>query len=309
MIASLIKSDKIKMKAKIRNTEIFFDITGLQSRFDGKKFVEKPVLFILHGGPGGDQQSNKIHSLALQDVAQLVFIDHRGCGRSKKTFQKDYTLENNIDDVEALRKYLGLERICILGTSYGGMVAQGYAIRYPKQVDKLILAATAPSYRFIEEAKKILKRDGNAKQIAACETLWAGKFKNPKALDKFFKIMGPLYSTSPAKKREKIYGKIHVVWSHEALNEGFGRFLRTFDFVPKLKRISAPTLILGAKKDWIIGPSQTKTLAEHIPNAKLVTFQKSGHLLGLDANSAYISAIKKFLAQKPVKTKSKRKGK
>ena len=72
----------------------------------------------------------------------------------KKTKKSDYTLENNVEDIEALRKHLGLEKICILGTSYGGMVAQGYATRYPKHVEKLILAVTAPSSQFLDEAKK-----------------------------------------------------------------------------------------------------------------------------------------------------------
>src|SRR5258708_8686705 len=114
------------MKAKIRNTEIYFDIAGMQLAPHGKNFVEKPIVFMLHGGPGGDHLRFKQHSLELQDVAQLVFIDHRGCGRSKKTKQSEYTLENNIEDVEALRQHLGLEKIYILGTSYGGIVAQGY---------------------------------------------------------------------------------------------------------------------------------------------------------------------------------------
>src|SRR3990167_9800925 len=167
------------MKAKIRGTEIFFDIAGMQIQPVGQEFVERPVLFLLHGGPGGDHSRFKQHSLELQQAAQLVFIDHRGCGRSKKTRQKDYTLENNIEDVEALRKHLGLEKICLLGTSYGGVVAQGYATRYPKRVEKLILVVTAPSFRFREAAKKILAKRGTPQQIKWCEHLWQGDFKSP----------------------------------------------------------------------------------------------------------------------------------
>ena len=95
------------MKAKVRGTEIFFDIAGMQIAPDkGQNFVERPVLFMLHGGPGGDHSRFKQHSLELAEAAQLVFIDHRGCGRSKKTRQQDYTLENNIEDIEALREIL-----------------------------------------------------------------------------------------------------------------------------------------------------------------------------------------------------------
>ena len=113
------------MKAKIRGTEIYFDIAGMHIEPDGNDLIEKPVLFLIHGGPGGNHIHFKYDSAQLQQYAQLIFIDQRGCGWSKKTKKSDYTLENNIEDIEALRKHLGLKRIAILGTSYGGMVAQG----------------------------------------------------------------------------------------------------------------------------------------------------------------------------------------
>src|SRR5882757_643069 len=108
------------MYANIRGTKIYFDIAGMQLAPKGHDFVERPVLFLLHGGPGSDHLRYKQYTLELQAIAQLVFIDHRGCGYSKQTKASDYTLENNIEDIEALRKHLGLEHICMLGTSYGG---------------------------------------------------------------------------------------------------------------------------------------------------------------------------------------------
>lgn len=283
------------MKAKIRGTEIYFDIAGMEIRPQGKHLIQKPILFLLHGGPGGDHLRFKQHSLELQDAAQLVFIDHRGCGRSKKTKRSDYTLENNIEDIEALRKYFGLERICILGTSYGGMVAQGYAIRYPKNVEKLILVATCPSYQFKEKAQQILQERGNAKQIAFCEHLWNGTFKNHKHVLKFFKSMESLYSTTSKTKRQKSYSKSHTIWSHDAINEGFSGFLRRFNFIPKLKKITAPTLILAGKDDWICPPEQSKIMAEQIRHARLKVFKNCGHAIAVDAHEQYIKLIKRFL--------------
>lgn len=261
------------MKAKIRGTEIYYDVAGMQLAPVGKDFEERPVLFMLHGGPGGDHLRFKQHSLELQNSAQLVFIDHRGCGRSKKTKRSEYTLENNIEDIEALRKHLGLKKICILGTSYGGIVAQGYAIRYPKNVEKLILAVTSPSYRFMEEAKKELAKRGTPEQLKIAKHLWNGTFKNPHHVAQFFKLMDPVYSTK--KKRKKTY-PITTIWSHAAINEGFGGFLRHFDHIPKLKKITCPTLILAGGKDWICSPLQSKILAEKIPHAKLKIFKKLG---------------------------------
>lgn len=283
------------MKAKIRGTEIYFDIAGMQLQPIGNHFVERPVVFMLHGGPGGDHLRFKQHSLALQEVAQLVFIDHRGCGRSKKTKQKEYTLENNVEDIEALRLYLGLARICILGTSYGGMVAQAYATRYPKNLDKLILVATSPSYRFLNEAKKRLQERGTPKQIAFSEHLWNGTFKNHKHIMEFFKIMDSLYSTTMKKNRKKAFSKSMTIWSHEALNEGFKGFLHHYDVIAKLKKITCPTLILAGQEDWICSPAQAKTIAQHIPHSRLKIFKHCGHAIAVDAHAQYIKIIKHFL--------------
>ncbi len=283
------------MKATLRGTEIYFDIAGMQLAPVGKDFIEQPVLFMLHGGPGGDHLGFKRHSLELQDVAQLVFIDHRGCGRSKKSRQSDYSLKNNIEDIEALRKHLGLKKINILGGSYGGIVAQGYAIRYPKHVEKLILSVTMPSYRGLAESKKYLSEFGNAKQMAICEHLWNGTFKDHKHIMQFFKTMDPFYSLTSRKTHKPVFAKTKTIWSHEALNEGFGGFLRHFDFVPQLKKIKCPTLVLGGQDDWICRPSQSRIIAEHIPNAQLKIFRNCGHAIAIDAHDKYIKAIKAFL--------------
>ncbi len=286
------------MKATIRGTELYFDIAGMQLAPEGSDFKERPVLFLLHGGPGGDHLRYKQTVLELQQCAQLVFIDHRGCGRSKKTRRADYTLENNIEDIEALRCHLGLERIALLGTSYGGVVAQGYAIRYPKKVEKLILAVTAPSFRFLEEAKQNIKSLGSPEQIAICEHLWKGSFKNPAHLQRFFQLMEPIYSVKAAKKSKKGFGKGKTVWSHEAINEGFGGFLRHYDYISQLKKIACPTLVLAGAKDWICTPAQSRIIAKHIRAAKLRIFKNCGHALSLDAHQSYIREIKKFLRAK-----------
>lgn len=282
------------MQATIRGAKIYFDIAGMQLAPKGSDFVERPVLFLLHGGPGGDHLRYKQYSLELQDVAQLVFIDHRGCGRSKKTKSSDYTLENNIQDVEALRKHLGLERICLLGTSYGGVVAQGYALCYPQALEKLILVATSPSYRFLAEAKHYLQVHGAPQQIALAKHLWNGSFKNLRQTERFFESMQTMYSVTKPKNKP-VATTVKTVWSYEALNQGFGGFLREFDFIPKLKKIVCPTLVLAGQNDWICSPLQAKTIAKHIPNAQLQIFKNCGHSISIDAHDRYIKAIKKFL--------------
>lgn len=286
------------MKAKIRGTEIFFDVAGVQFEFVKNDLVERPVLFLLHGGPGGDHSGFKHHTVALQDTAQLIFIDHRGCGRSKKTHAREYTLENNIEDIEALRKHLGLEKICILGGSYGGIVAQGYAIRYPQHVAKLVLVVTAPSYRFIKASQAYLNEHGTKEQIAICEDLWKGNFKSLAKVKKFFKLLDPLYSVKARKNKKPLFAGAKVNWSFEALNKGFGGFLRHFDFVPDLHKIRCPTLILAGDQDWICRPDQSREIAKHIPKAKLKIFKNCGHAIAVDAGKKYLDAVRQFIKRK-----------
>ncbi len=290
------------MKATIRGTEIYFDIAGMQIAPNGNELIEKPVLFLIHGGPGSNHIRFKYDSIKLQDYAQLVFIDQRGCGWSKKTKKSDYTLENNIEDIEALRKYLGFQRICVLGISYGGMVAQGYAIRYPKHVEKLILVVTAPSFHFIQNAKETLQKIGTPEQIAVCEKyLWNGTFRNGKDVDHYFNVMDSLYfyhhkkikRIRPSTKKISL-GELKSMVSHDVLNAGFGGFLHDFNFIPKLKKITSPTLILSGQNDWICGPKQSRIMAEHIPHATLKIFKKCGHALTMDANDKYVKELKNF---------------
>lgn len=282
------------MRAKIRGAEIFFDIDGAGFVPDGDRMVERPVLFLLHGGPGGDHASFKTSSAGLRDVAQLVYVDHRGCGRSSAGDPALYTLDNNIDDLDALRENLGLNRICVLGSSYGGMVALGYALRYPERLANLVLVCTAPSYRFIEDARQHVARHGNSDQIRVCQRLWDGSFESLDQLREFYAIMGPMYSTT-YKPDEFEAGWKRGLRSFVALNRGFGDFLRTFDFTERLPEIRCPTLVLAAAHDWICAPRHSQIIAERVPRAHLKVFANSGHMLASDENAAYLQAVRGFL--------------
>lgn len=282
------------MRARIRGAEIYFDVDGAGLVPDGDKMVERPTLFLLHGGPGGDHSSFKASSAALRDVAQLIYVDHRGCGRSSLGDPAEYTLDNNIADLDALRDHLGLERISVLGSSYGGMVALGYALRYPERLANLVLVCTAPSFRFIEDARRHVEQHGTPEQIRVCQRLWSGTFEDLDQLREFYELMGPMYSTTfmPSEfesgwKR----GRRSVV----ALNRGFGDFLRTFDYTDRLHEIRCPTLVLAAAHDWICASQHSQIIAERIPRAHLKIFANSGHMLSSDENAAYLQAVRGFL--------------
>ena len=256
--------------------------------------VEKPVAFVLHGGPGGDHSYYKPSLSPLADKMQLIYVDHRGQGRSARGPRETYTLDNNVEDLEALRQYLGLEKIALLGASYGGMVALSYAVRYPENVSHLLAIVTASHAGFLDRAKEILAERGTDEQKAVAETLWAGSFESDEELRHYFEVMQPLYAQKhdPAASKD---GQERSIFSVDAINEGFSGFLRTYDIRDQLHKITAPTLVIGARHDWICAPEFSEEIASLIPNADLRIFEHSGHSVIGDEHQAFLDVVRGFV--------------
>jgi proline iminopeptidase len=282
------------MFAKIRDTQIYFDIEGSGLVPDGAQMREKPIAFLLHGGPGADHSSYKPTFSALSETMQLVYLDHRGQGRSARGDKSTYTLDNNVEDLEALRQYLGLDKIVVIGGSYGGMVALTYATRYPQHVSKLIAIATVPDFRFLKRAQAILQERGTKEQIAIAQYLWNGSFETEDQLREYFRVMQTLYSVT-AKSDAPQESQSRTILSVDAINVAFGGFLRSYNILSDLPKITAPTLVIGARQDWICPPEFSEDIANVIPNATLCIFENSGHLIRVDEPEALLDAIRHFV--------------
>jgi proline iminopeptidase len=282
------------MRARIRDTEIFFDVEGAALVPDGPRMVERPTAFLLHGGPGGDHSGFKPAFSPLAERMQLVYVDHRGQGRSARGPKETYTLDNNVDDLEALRQHLGLGKVVVIGVSYGGMVALTYASRYPDSVSHLVAVVTSPSYRFLDRAKQIVAERGTEEQKQMTDILWAGAFESDEQLLHYYSVLGPLYSLKfdPAKAAES---RARGIRSVEAINEGFGGFLRTYDVTGELHKITAPTLVIACRHDWICPVDQSEEIARLIPHADLRFFENSSHSVAADEHDALMDVIKGFV--------------
>lgn len=284
------------MFAAIRNTKIYFDVNGMGLAPDGNAMVEHPTAFVIHGGPGGDHSAFKSTFAALTGQMQFVYFDHRGQGRSAKGDPERYTLDENVNDMEALRRHLGLGKIVSIGTSYGGMVAQAHAARFPDAVSHLVLCVTAAHGGFNERAQQIIAATGTPEQKAVCETLWSGGFTNVAQLKHYYQVMGPLYSTTyNAQTAALTAGR--GTNSPEPLNHAFrpGGFIRTFDLRPELHRITAPTLILAGRHDWICAPEFSEEIHALIPGSKLRIFENASHSLRADVPDAMLAEISAFV--------------
>ncbi len=288
------------MYVHIRGTELFFDVDGAALVPDRGRMREKPVAFLIHGGPGGDHSGFKPGFTPLADKMQLVYFDHRGQGRSAKGDPALYTLDENVEDMEALRRHLGLGPIVSIGTSYGGMVAMAHAARYPASVSHLVLIVTAAHGGFIARAQQILKERATAEQIAVCDILWAGGFATSEELRRYYEVMGPLYSrhhdaAAAALTRQR------TINSPEPLNRAFGPggFLRSYDIRPELAHITAPTLILAGRHDWICPPEFSEEIHRLIPGSDLRIFEESSHSIRGDEPEQMRDAIAGFVVYRP----------
>jgi len=263
---------------------------------DGGRMRERPVAFLIHGGPGGDHTGFKPGSSPLAQTMQLVYFDHRGQGRSARGDPALYNLDENVEDMEALRLHLGLGPIVSIGTSYGGMVAMAHAARHPASVSHLILVVTAAHAGFNARARAIIAERGTPEQKAVCAQLWAGELDTVEKLRHYYEVMGPMYSRrfdAAAAKQARERGTL----TPEAINRAFapGGFLQSYDLRPELGRITAPTLILAGRHDWICAPEFSEELHRLIPGSDLRIFEESSHSIRGDEPEALMAAIAGFV--------------
>ena len=141
-----INQRKLEMRIDIGGgVRLFVDVEGPGLVPDGPLMREKPTLICMHGGPGFDHSAFKPGFSCLADIAQIVYYDHRGHGRSDARPPSEWTLDTWADDVVRLSDALGLVKPIVLGQSFGGFVAQRYIARHPGHASKVILSSTSPN--------------------------------------------------------------------------------------------------------------------------------------------------------------------
>lgn len=257
---------------------------------------ERPTAFLVHGGPGTDHSAFKVRYAQLRERIQVVYFDHRGHGRSARGDPAKYTLDENVEDMEALRQHLGLGPIASIGASYGGMVAMAHAARYPRSVAHLILVATAAHAGLIKRARELVDERGSSEEVAQCGALFAGQLDTAEKVRRYFEVMGRLYSLKYDAARAKESSRL-AIYSPEPLNRAYapGGHLTTFDLRPELRSITARTLILAARYDWICAPEFSREIHDLIPGSDLRIFENSGHQIGADEPARLFDAVAGFL--------------
>ena len=287
-----IKQIKFQVSERIHVPEIFLQIRLVYKNQASLKSL--PYVFILPGGPGANHSHYQDYD-CLCDVANLVFYDPRGCGLNSKVDSSCFTNQTYIDDIRAIKQALTLNCMFLLGKSYGAIGALGYTLTYPEDVSKLILAAGAPSYEFIETAKRNLKKRGTKEQQYVCESLWKGAVENDAQMEKYFSVMASMYSLRARNDHPVNRARPSQRFSFEVLNKGFKNNFWKFNYTKQLSTIACDSLILVGKEDWITDAKYSKMMAAQIPNALFYCFEHSDHSMESDVPEAYFTTIKTFI--------------
>lgn len=282
------------MRIAVNGVELFFDVYGSGLAAQGNELVDKPVMVALHGGPGIDHSQFVPWLTPIADAAQLILVDHRGNGRSSRPPVETRTLANMADDLEALRKALGLGRIVVFGMSFGGMLALTYALAYPHSVAGLVLCATAASNEALEQALSGMHDIASAEQREALARLRQGTVRSAEDLDRVFGALAGFYEYDPQRTPP---GGFKPIADIDMLNRFFARERKTYDVRFRLAEITAPTLVLTGRHDKIAPPFASDEILKGIPQAKQEIFEESGHRLMREENAKFLRTVRNFVGR------------
>jgi pimeloyl-ACP methyl ester carboxylesterase len=287
------------MHVSVNGVRLFFDVEGAKFVPDGPLMREKPVLLMLHGGPGADHSIYRPAYSALADIVQIVYLDHRGNGRSEDGPRERWNLAQWGDDVRAFCEVLGIVDPIVLGASFGGMVALAYATRHRAHPSKLILISTAASgAERLNRRIELFERFGGPEVGALARRRFLETQGHDQAsLDAWGRLAIPHYFRKPRDPdtaRRAINRSEVLHWFTKPGGEGNG-----FDMSGDLHRIQCPTLVLGGEDDPIHPIESQADIAAALPS-HLVRFERfadCGHACMPDAPERTLAVIRDFITR------------
>jgi proline iminopeptidase len=287
------------MHILVNGVRLFFDVEGTRLVPDGPVMREKPTLLMLHGGPGSDHSIYRPAYSALADIAQIVYLDHRGNGRSEDGPRENWNLAQWGDDVRAFCDVLGIASPIVLGASFGGMVALAYATRHPGHAGKLVLISTAAAGgEYLERRVELFERFGGPEVGALARRRFLELQGHPDqaSLDAWARLAIPLCTRiprDPDMARRAVNRSEVLQWFTRPGGES-----HSFNMFGDLDRIQCPTLVLGGEDDPIHPIESQADIAAALP-AHLVQFERFAncrHAVVTDAPERAVAVIRQFIA-------------
>ena len=287
------RTKKSEGKVEVLGHKLFFKVFTPPS--------PRATIVCLHGGPGATHD----YLLPLRDLAKngyrVVFYDQLGCGNSE--LPKDpalFTVERGVEELEEFRKVMKLGKIHLMGSSYGGMLALAYALKYQRNLRSIITTGGLASVPLTIAEMQRLKSELPPGVVRTMEKYEAkGAYEDPnyeKAVMVFYKRHLLRRKKWPP---EQIYTMSHVSKPVYGTMNGPNEFtiignMRYWDVTDQLHNIKIPTLVTGGRFDEVT-PKVAKSIHDHIKGSKLVIFERSSHLGMWEERSKYMRTLDRFI--------------
>jgi proline iminopeptidase len=282
----------------IRNTQLWVETEG-----------QGEPLILLPGGPANSHVCFHPHFSVLADQHQLIYYDYRGRGRSDRSDNvNDITFKGDVEDLEALRQELGLDKISLYGFSYGGLVAQAYALEYPGHGSHLILANTVHGpemwqlnheninrelenqYPEVWERISSLRAEGRLASDPEMQTLFA---KHGRLIRWYDPDNASQLASEASGRNPELY------FAFAGADVDFiigGQVAQIPDFRPRLKELKMPVLILAGRYDRALYPKLQMEFKRFCPQARFVMLERSGTFGHVEEPDVVMPLVKEFLS-------------
>jgi proline iminopeptidase len=265
-----------------------------------------PVVF-LHGGPGqGSAHFDALVGPFMERELRMVYFDQRGSGHSERPASNDYAIATLVEDIEALRKTLGVPKIAVVGHSFGGLLALEYASKYPEHVSHVIFVAglwdTQLQCRLRAERLASLRPEAYARVRG--DTLNADGTRRSDCELEFRALRGDdreKFNTemmfpepAVAARMDSVNAARNVQNTGEMSRALFAAGLLRYRFTAH-DRLTMPVLVMAGRHDGAAGPPAQRELARRLPNARFVEYERSGHFVYLDEPDRFAREVAAFV--------------
>jgi creatinine amidohydrolase len=258
-----------------------------------------PVLLIQPGGAGwgGDATIYVETFRPLEAKHTLVYYDPTGIGRSGRSGDPArYSLAEYVEDLEALRRHLGLDVFNLAGHSHGGSVALKYALAYPERVDRLLMLNSSGPFARDPDPEWLEAREGYGTSLtrwAAADTTLTPDELHAEFISSFVPALH-FYHYEPVRQTvEELLAR--TTFSVEPFRQ-FEREIATFDIRDQVAGVRAPTLIVMGDDDPPDVREGSLLMHEHIPDAHLFVVPGCGHWPAIERPDLFFQAVLRFLA-------------
>jgi len=271
-----------------------FQSNGLKLTYETQGSGDE-VVIVVHGGAGLPHEYFHPMLYNLSRFTKLVFFDRRA-DIAARSGHGMASVDEMSDDIDALRKTLGLERVTLLGHSFGATIALNYALRHPDNVKRLILVSAAAWVENPYEGEKRILKTLSKVEMAAYRSS-EGVTGASKPCDRVrmrYSVLYPHYFHKLV-PYEFARGVYTVYFDALSKKEGLATDSAQLDVRSQLKWIKAPVLVVSGRHDLVTPLDQSSELAKGLPQSRLVVLEHSGHFPFFEENYLFTEWVRQVM--------------